>query len=220
MSLYYCYNETYGDYTVNGLLNLKITLHELSGKTKLDLPKTIEKYGYSLVTKDGECKDFYTWYNLLCSAKDILGLDFDLDKCRVYGSTIKTYVLYLKEEPKEVSSITVKELDHEKEELASEELTSYLENTPSDDESSDIADNADHTGDDELTDSDDTEAEEASQEESVNIPDFEYANSLYDEKDKSGSKLKLEAYGKEFGVDLNRGKKFEDMIEEFKSLVG
>lgn len=47
-------------------------------------------------------------------------------------------------------------------------------------------------------------------------PDFEHAQSLYDESDKSGSKVALESYAREFDVELSRGKTFENMMVDFK----
>lgn len=41
------------------------------------------------------------------------------------------------------------------------------------------------------------------------------AKALYNEADKRGSKADLEAFGKEHGVTLNKGKTFDGMIEEF-----
>lgn len=51
-------------------------------------------------------------------------------------------------------------------------------------------------------------------------PDFEYADSLYNEEDKSGSKIKLEEYAREFGVELQRNKTFANMLVDFKSEFG
>jgi len=47
-------------------------------------------------------------------------------------------------------------------------------------------------------------------------PDFEHAESLYNLEDKSGSKVKLEEYAREFDVELSRGKTFENMMIDFK----
>ena len=50
-------------------------------------------------------------------------------------------------------------------------------------------------------------------------PDFDYAESLYNEADKAGSKVKLEEYARQFDIELSRGKKFESMLEDFKGSV-
>ena len=42
----------------------------------------------------------------------------------------------------------------------------------------------------------------------------EYAESLYDEEDKSESKNKLEAYGLTFGINLKKNKSFENMLKD------
>lgn len=47
-------------------------------------------------------------------------------------------------------------------------------------------------------------------------PDFEHAESLYNEEDKSGSKVALEAYARAYNVELSRGKTFENMMIDFK----
>tara|TARA_R100001594_G_scaffold1048_4_gene4384 strand:- start:3051 stop:3839 length:789 start_codon:yes stop_codon:yes gene_type:complete len=49
------------------------------------------------------------------------------------------------------------------------------------------------------------------------LPDFEHAQSLYDESDKSGSKVKLEEYAREFGAELQRNKTFDNMMLDFKA---
>lgn len=48
---------------------------------------------------------------------------------------------------------------------------------------------------------------------------IETAEALYDETDKSGSKVKLEEYGRSLGVELNRGRKFENMISDLRDAL-
>lgn len=59
----------------------------------------------------------------------------------------------------------------------------------------------------------DTSIEETTED---NKPDFEHAESLYNSEDKSGSKVALESYAREFDVELSRGKTFENMMIDFK----
>ena len=48
-------------------------------------------------------------------------------------------------------------------------------------------------------------------------PDFEYAATLEEGRTKSEAKLALESYGKEFGIDLQRNKTFNNMLVDFKN---
>lgn len=56
--------------------------------------------------------------------------------------------------------------------------------------------------------SDDTEAKE--------VPDFNYAESLAEGVSKAEGKNALEAYAREFDIELAKNKKFEDMLSTFK----
>ena len=49
--------------------------------------------------------------------------------------------------------------------------------------------------------------------------DWEYAESLYNEDDKKGSKDTLEEYAREFDVELAKNKSFENMIKDFKKAL-
>ena len=51
-------------------------------------------------------------------------------------------------------------------------------------------------------------------------PQFDYAERLNNPEDKAGSKVALEEYGKEFGVDLLRNKSFVNMMIDFKAAFG
>ena len=45
------------------------------------------------------------------------------------------------------------------------------------------------------------------------------ANTLYDAKDKRGSKAALEKYARDFNIELNRGLTFENMMKEFEEAL-
>jgi hypothetical protein len=63
-----------------------------------------------------------------------------------------------------------------------------------------------------------TEPENTSEDDSKGAPvvDLDKAMALYNPDDKKASKLALEAYGREFGVELNRAKTFDNMIKALK----
>jgi hypothetical protein len=62
-------------------------------------------------------------------------------------------------------------------------------------------------------------AEEEVEEAIEKTVDWTYAESLYDEDDKSGSKVKLELYARDFGVELSRRSSFDNMLKDFKENV-
>lgn len=64
-----------------------------------------------------------------------------------------------------------------------------------------------------------TSETETTQEVVVESVDLEYAAGLYDESDKSGSKVALEEYARQFGIELNRGKKFENMLADLEATL-
>lgn len=50
-------------------------------------------------------------------------------------------------------------------------------------------------------------------------PDFDYAESLSEDKSKSEAKIALEEYARQFNVELSRSKKFSSMIKDFKQAL-
>ncbi|MCP3921286.1 MAG: hypothetical protein GY714_01745 [Desulfobacterales bacterium] len=61
-----------------------------------------------------------------------------------------------------------------------------------------------------------TDMPEPTTSESRNLPDWDYAESMSEGVSKTDAKKALEAYALEFGVDLNRGQKFETMMQNFR----
>ncbi len=70
---------------------------------------------------------------------------------------------------------------------------------------------------DEIAESPESTADlsEPTKSENRNLPDWDYAQSLSEGVSKSDAKKKLESYAHEFGVNLNRQQKFENMMQNF-----
>lgn len=56
-------------------------------------------------------------------------------------------------------------------------------------------------------------------EDTVNTPDWDHVASLKDDSNKAESKDALEAYAREFAIELSKNKKFDNMVAEFKAAL-
>ncbi len=178
-----------------------------------DYEESCKQRNYNFVTTDGTIYKGTTSIGMFRNMNEVFGEFINTKRSRIRDQ--KVIVHYLAEAPAVTEASTV-----DKASVATETAVEVEEATVVTEEVENVVEEAVEAPDTVAEDADVEVSDEEATDESDTTPVFDkaYAESLYDESDKSGSKTALEDYGKTLGIDLKKSKTFENMLidlEEF-----